>query len=285
MFNRNGSLTYSIFYIAHGLFSRKPAHALCSVLNPFLPGKRSCVGTRRQEDLELPVPEEDIPNLGGTFGAFIQWPNGAIARFSQSGEVSLSIPGPVGIPNTGTSSKLAKGGTRVEKRSVYNTPDHPIPKAGPSKTARIDPSINIGRGLYTFRINGQNYHRIRSLLPKEDTQPRNTQLWFFDTHNEIRNQLGTFMDQDNGDGVDGTIVGSLIKMLDQNSAIAKAFRMAKDWCHSHVSVNMDLRLLSERTSSRQYNASTVAERDIIVNKKDSGPKRISELHPSYMALQ
>ncbi|GJR55044.1 signal recognition particle 14 kDa protein [Tanacetum coccineum] len=100
MFNRNGSLTYSIFYIhtpdiAHGLFSRKPAHALCSVLNPFLPGKRSCVGTRRQEDLELPVPEEDIPNLGGTFGAFIQWPNGAIARFSQSGEVSLSIPGPV----------------------------------------------------------------------------------------------------------------------------------------------------------------------------------------------
>ncbi|GKB93521.1 reverse transcriptase domain-containing protein [Tanacetum coccineum] len=29
----------------------------------------------------------------------------------------------------------------------------------------------------------------------------------------------------------------------------------------------------------------VPTRDIIVNKKDSGPKRISELHPSYMALQ
>ncbi|GJX82815.1 DNA helicase PIF1, ATP-dependent [Tanacetum coccineum] len=89
-------------------------------------------------------------------------------------------------------------------------------------------------------------------------------------------------------------------MLDQNSAIAKAFRMARDWCHSHTSVNVELRLLSERTNSRQYNAPTVVEvvslitndfgdgeptRDIIVNKKDSRLKRISELHSSYMALQ
>ncbi|GJX45574.1 helicase [Tanacetum coccineum] len=86
----------------------------------------------------------------------------------------------------------------------------------------------------------------------------------------------------------------------QDSAIAKAFRMARDWFHSHVFVNMELRLLYERTSSRQYNAPTVTEvaalitndfgageptRDIVVNKKDSGPKRISELHLSYMALQ
>ncbi|GKD52863.1 helicase [Tanacetum coccineum] len=59
--------------------------------------------------------------------------------------------------------------------------------------------------------------------------------------------------------------------------------MARDWCHSHSSVSVELRLLSEKTSSRQYNAPTVAEvaalitndfvdgdpiRDIIVNMKD-----------------
>ncbi|GKD89003.1 helicase, partial [Tanacetum coccineum] len=97
-------------------------------------------------------------------------------------------------------------------------------------------------GLYTFRINEQNYHRIGLLLPKEGTQPR-------------------------------------------------------DWCHSHTSVNVELRLLSERTNSRQYNAPTIVEvvalitndfgddeptRDIVVNKKDNGLKRISELHTSYM---
>lgn len=31
--------------------------------------------------------------------------------------------------------------------------------------AKIDHSINTGRGPYTFRINGQSYHRIGSLHP------------------------------------------------------------------------------------------------------------------------
>nr|GEU97598.1 helicase [Tanacetum cinerariifolium] len=141
--------------------------------------------------------------------------------------------------------------------------------------ARIDHSINRGMGHYTFRINGQNSHMIRSLLPTEGTQPSE-------------------------EGVDGTIVGGLIRMLDANSTIAKAFWMARDWCHVDATTNVELRLLSERTRSKQYNALTVAEvaalitndfgdgepiRDIVVCKKGSLPKRISELHPSYMALQ
>ncbi|GJZ56536.1 hypothetical protein Tco_0611729, partial [Tanacetum coccineum] len=61
-----------------------------------------------------------------------------------------------------------------------------------------------------------------------------------------------------------------------------------------------LRLLSERTSSRQYNAPTVSEvaalivndfgdcfplKDIIVNENNADPQRISKFHLSYMALQ
>nr|GEX58342.1 helicase [Tanacetum cinerariifolium] len=76
--------------------------------------------------------------------------------------------------------------------------------------------------------------------------------------------------------------------------------MAMDWCRSHTSMNVELKLFSDRTNALQYNGLTVAEvasliindfgdgiptRDIIVNKQDSGPKRISELHPSYMSLQ
>ncbi|GJT63538.1 hypothetical protein Tco_1007071 [Tanacetum coccineum] len=67
-------------------------------------------------------------------------------------------------------------------------------------------------------------------------------------------------------------------------SIAKAFRMARDWCHSHASVNVELHLLSERTNARQYNKQTVVEvaalitndfgngipsRDIIMNKLHS----------------
>nr|GEX40396.1 hypothetical protein CTI12_AA123990 [Tanacetum cinerariifolium] len=76
--------------------------------------------------------------------------------------------------------------------------------------------------------------------------------------------------------------------------------MAIEWFRSHHSQDFSLRLLSEITSSRQYNAPTVFEvaaqivnyfgdgipvRDIFMNKNNVGPQRISELHPSYMALQ
>ncbi|GKB16804.1 DNA helicase PIF1/RRM3 [Tanacetum coccineum] len=89
-------------------------------------------------------------------------------------------------------------------------------------------------------------------------------------------------------------------MLDANSAIVKSFQMVRDWCHANATVNVELHLLSERTSSKQYNAPTVAEvaalitnefgdreptRDIVVCQKDSPPKRISKLHPSHIALQ
>ncbi|GJV20163.1 ATP-dependent DNA helicase PIF1-like protein [Tanacetum coccineum] len=89
-------------------------------------------------------------------------------------------------------------------------------------------------------------------------------------------------------------------MLDANSAIVKAFRMERDWCHADTTTNVELRLLSERARSKQYNSSTVAEvaalitndfsdgeptRDIVFCKKESPPKRILELHPSYMALK
>ncbi|GJV08398.1 DNA helicase PIF1, ATP-dependent [Tanacetum coccineum] len=166
--------------------------------------------------------------------------------------------------------------------------------------ARIDHSINNGRGVYTFRVNRQSYHRIGSLLPKKGTQPRYAQLWFFDTGNEARNHMGAFIDKDNSDSVDATTVQSFTQMLDQYSLVAKAFWMARDWCHSHASVNVELHLLSERTNTRNYNKPTAAEvaalitkdfgdgipsRDIIVNKLHSRPKRISELHPAYMALQ
>nr|GEV93952.1 helicase [Tanacetum cinerariifolium] len=66
-------------------------------------------------------------------------------------------------------------------------------------------------------------------LPKDDTQPRYAQLSFFDTHNEVRNRLGAFTDKETSKGADGTIVVSLIAMLDLNSSIPKEFRMERDW--------------------------------------------------------
>nr|GEW64333.1 hypothetical protein [Tanacetum cinerariifolium] len=134
--------------------------------------------------------------------------------------------------------------------------------------AKIDHSINTGRAPYTFRISGQSYHRIGSLIPNEGTQPKFTHLYFFDTQNEVRNWQTTFIDKDTSDGVNQQIVKGLIQI--------------------------------DRKSTRQYNAPTVAKvaaviindlweglpmRNVTVQSKDSGPRRVSKLHPSYMALQ
>ncbi|XP_071739897.1 uncharacterized protein [Rutidosis leptorrhynchoides] len=75
--------------------------------------------------------------------------------------------------------------------------------------------------------------------------------------------------------------------------------MARDWATNNATSNFELRLIAKATNTRQYNAPNVAEvtalitsdfgqcttaRDIIV-QKNSPPKRISELHQLYMALQ
>ncbi|XP_071726987.1 uncharacterized protein [Rutidosis leptorrhynchoides] len=166
--------------------------------------------------------------------------------------------------------------------------------------AKIDHSVNHGRGPYTFRISGQAYHKIGSLLPEDGGHPRYAQLYFFDTENETRNRMSAFIGSETRKPLDEEITNDLITMLNEYSAVAKAFRIARDWSTNNTSSEFQLRLLAKVTNSRQYNTPTVAEvaalitsdfgqctttRDIIVQKKNCPPKRISELHQLYMALQ
>ena len=59
-----------------------------------------------------------------------------------------------------------------------------------SMGGKIDTKINNGNGPYVYRLYGQNYHRIGSLLPEEGSTPKFTQLYIFDTENEISNRVG-----------------------------------------------------------------------------------------------
>lgn len=78
--------------------------------------------------------------------------------------------------------------------------------------ARIDHSINNGRAPYTFRVSGQNYHLIGSLLPEVGVQPKYCQLYFFDTDNEVRYRMTAFINNEESE-IDERIVASLIDML------------------------------------------------------------------------
>ncbi|XP_071704021.1 uncharacterized protein [Rutidosis leptorrhynchoides] len=166
--------------------------------------------------------------------------------------------------------------------------------------ARIDHSVNHGQGPYKFRISGQTYHKIGSLLPAEGGHSRYAQLYFFDTEHEARNQMSAFVSSETRHSLDENITNNLINMLNQYSAVAQAFRMARDWSTNNRSSEFQLWLLAKVTHSRQYNTPTIAEvaalitsdfgqctasRDNIVQEKNCPPKRISELYQLYMALQ
>ena len=152
-----------------------------------------------------------------------------------------------------------------------------------------------------FRLNGQNHHLIGSLLPVEGSKPKFAQLYIFDTENEVQHRIRSISSDKENDGIDPEIVNSLIHMLDENNALVKVFRMARDRYTECNTADVRLHLINCRTNrSSQYNLPTTSEvaglivndfdpnngyRDIIVQDRDHGLRSISEIHPAFMAMQ
>lgn len=196
-----------------------------------------------------------------------------------------------------------RGGKRAakfkEKIRMYNSMFNYT-----SMGARIDNSINQTKGPYVFRISGQNYHNIGSLLPLDTSRPKFAQLYFYDTEKEVQNRMKALW-KDGKDtleeDLDSEIVSGLIRMFDEQNPIAKVFRMARDRFEHAVEVPLSIRLIAKRKwQHKQYSKPTADEvaaliigdigecdrqRDIIVEHRRNGLQRISELHPSYMAMQ
>ena len=58
-----------------------------------------------------------------------------------------------------------------------------------SMGGKVDDSINKkGSGPYVFRLHGQTYHKIGSLLPENNAPPKFAQLYIYDTQNETENR-------------------------------------------------------------------------------------------------
>ena len=90
-------------------------------------------------------------------------------------------------------------------------------------------------------------------------------------------------------------------MLDSKNMLVKTYRMVRNHLHEKPNVSLRLRLIYQRDKDgRTYNLPTsseiaalivgdenqsVEQRDIIVEEQSGVLKRISELHPSYLALQ
>lgn len=169
-----------------------------------------------------------------------------------------------------------------------------------SMGAQIDHTVSGTQGPFTFRIHGQVLHRIGSLLPPEGKSPAFLQLFIFDTQNEVANRKKAFLGGSTDATIDDKTLSELIHMLDEHNPLAKTFRHARDRYEASKIEEFTITLKSQRHRGRQYDLPTSDEiaglivgdfsvdslaRDIVVEFKSSGLKRISDLNPLLMSLQ
>ncbi|GKA28723.1 putative PIF1 DNA helicase/replication protein A1-like protein [Tanacetum coccineum] len=134
-----------------------------------------------------------------------------------------------------------------------------------SMGGKQDTSVNVGRGPYCYRMHGENYHFVGPLLPETGKPAKFSQLYIFDTENEIQNRIATVS---NGEGsfssrhnkLDYKLTTDIRDLLDEINPLVKDFRMAGERIRSSDDQKISLRLIGTRPrDGRQYNLPTASE--------------------------
>lgn len=147
----------------------------------------------------------------------------------------------------------------------------------------------------TFKVQGQIYHRIGSLLPALGQAPSFLQIYFMGNENEEVNRRHQLIP-----GANREIVTSLQRILHQYNALVEIFRYALDQMPNdgeQYEVRIRADMVPAGQHARRYNAPTTNEvaivmvgdqaagRDIVIQQRDTQLRRIAETHRSYDALQ
>ncbi|XP_071699004.1 uncharacterized protein [Rutidosis leptorrhynchoides] len=152
-----------------------------------------------------------------------------------------------------SSTNIAKGSAQyVSLAELFNGPISIY-------SATVHTSDGKKRMFCGLKLNERLSQEPGSLLPEEGGRPKYAQIYFHDTQNEVKNRMSAFLEADSRTSLDEALTNNLIIMLDESSAVAQAFRMARDWSSNNAMSDCDLRLLAKVTTSRQYNTPNVAE--------------------------
>ncbi|XVF60873.1 hypothetical protein PTKIN_Ptkin08bG0083200 [Pterospermum kingtungense] len=99
-----------------------------------------------------------------------------------------------------------KGGSRASRFRhnirIYNSMFQFSPVGG-----KMDNTVNDRGGPYIFNINGQNHHRIGSLLSTTGQNPKFAQLYIYDMENECSNRMAIISGNSENCRIDRSIVG------------------------------------------------------------------------------
>ncbi|ONK71260.1 uncharacterized protein A4U43_C04F6610 [Asparagus officinalis] len=119
-----------------------------------------------------------------------------------------------------------------------------------SHGAKIDYNVMRGKGPYTFRMHGQNYHAIGSLVPEPPNKPRYAQLYIYDIANEIENRYRslnrTSLPSEAMEIMDKEIIVNVKLELDSVNGYVQEFRKARDFHEMNQTAEFALRLIENQ---------------------------------------
>ena len=161
----------------------------------------------------------------------------------------------------------------------------------------VDQEVTGTSGVYTFRIHGEMYHRIGTLLPNSETPPQFAQIYIYDTDHELQNRSNATPNFN----LDSTILAELQQMLHDINPYVNIFRQAGNLLKQNPLLDLKLIITNNRTKdSRRYNTPSASEvaaimigdgqetenqnRDIILQPHEGSIQRISEIHRAYTPL-
>ncbi len=121
--------------------------------------------------------------------------------------------------------------------------------------AKVDESVTRGLGPYSFRIQGELYHKIGSLCLAEGQRPQFAQLYIHDMKHEHQNRHAVMP------SLDPTTLDRLLTMMYNINPYVEVFKMARDMMAKECApMDLKLCLIAFRTKdARRYNVSTADE--------------------------
>mmetsp|Transcript_13935 Transcript_13935/g.25807 ORF Transcript_13935/g.25807 Transcript_13935/m.25807 type:complete len:491 (-) Transcript_13935:4232-5704(-) len=147
---------------------------------------------------------------------------------------------------------------------------------------------NMREGVYSYRVHGELYHLMGSLLPQDDNAPTFSQIYMYDPDFQVERRQQLM-----GPTVDPDILRTITDLLHQHNPFVRLYQQAR-----HTRANeYRIAFRAEGVDMRRYNAPQVSEvgailvdneegghRDIVVRRHDASLFRISETHPSCEPL-
>ena len=145
----------------------------------------------------------------------------------------------------------------------------------------------------TFKVQGQVYHQIGSLLPAYNKDPAFLQIYFMDNVEEEIDRRCAF-----SEATRRAIIAELQGLFHEHNGLVRDFKSAVEDVRGD---DMKVIIRADKTPSneheRRFNApmapevaavivgTEIARRDIVICRRDGTKQRVAETHRSYDALQ